>query len=178
MVERLQQHTLAPGASRVIRANIKVSSTETGVIFGNIVYEGGGLAERGVVVLADIHIDIMDYIAPAACADVAFRNMWAEFEWENKARPPGVGGWRVEARGGEGAASCGVLLGWMGCAAPGGGAGGLGAVSCCRASVCAAAPSPALPLTALVHTPPSRSRSTRPSLTLTRFWTTLWRPPT
>lgn len=26
----------------MIRANIKVSSTETGVIFGNIVYEGTG----------------------------------------------------------------------------------------------------------------------------------------
>jgi coatomer subunit beta len=103
LVERLQQYTLAPGASRVIRANIKVSSTETGVIFGNIVYEGGGLAERGVVVLADIHIDIMDYIAPASVADVAFRNMWAEFEWENK----------VRARAGRG--PCG------------GGAGGLGA---------------------------------------------------
>lgn len=84
LVERLQQYTLAPGASKVIRANIKVSSTETGVIFGNIVYEGGGTSERGVVVLADIHIDIMDYISPANCADVTFRNMWAEFEWENK----------------------------------------------------------------------------------------------
>ncbi|WIA09801.1 hypothetical protein OEZ85_009176 [Tetradesmus obliquus] len=84
LVERLQQYTLAPGASKVIRANIKVSSTETGVIFGNIVYEGSGYAERSVVVLADIHIDIMDYISPAVCADVTFRNMWAEFEWENK----------------------------------------------------------------------------------------------
>jgi coatomer subunit beta len=66
----------------------QVSSTETGVIFGNIVFEGGGGAAegRGVVVLADIHIDIMDYISPASCADVAFRNMWAEFEWENKVR--------------------------------------------------------------------------------------------
>ena len=36
--------------------------------------------------LNDIHIDIMDYIAPATCADVQFRSMWAEFEWENKAR--------------------------------------------------------------------------------------------
>ena len=26
----------------------------------------------------------MDYISPASCADVAFRTMWAEFEWENK----------------------------------------------------------------------------------------------
>ena len=37
-----------------------------------------------VVVLNDIHIDIMDYIVPATCADVQFRSMWAEFEWENK----------------------------------------------------------------------------------------------
>ena len=64
----------------------QVSSTETGVIFGSIVYETGGTAESHVVVLNDIHIDIMDYISPAPCADVAFRNFWAEFEWENKVR--------------------------------------------------------------------------------------------
>jgi Coatomer beta subunit appendage platform len=39
-----------------------------------------------VVVLNDIHIDIMDYINPATVADVQFRSMWAEFEWENKVR--------------------------------------------------------------------------------------------
>jgi len=114
LVERLQQYTLAPGASKVIRANIKVSSTETGVIFGNIVYEGGGLAERGVVVLADIHIDIMDYIAPAVCADVAFRNMWAEFEWENKVRRGGAVCVCVRRVRGVGmlraASGCGVLF--------------------------------------------------------------------
>lgn len=64
----------------------QVSSTETGVIFGNIVYDAAGQMDRNVVVLNDIHIDIMDYISPASCADVAFRNMWAEFEWENKVR--------------------------------------------------------------------------------------------
>jgi len=37
-----------------------------------------------VVVLNDIHIDIMDYIVPATCTDAEFRQMWAEFEWENK----------------------------------------------------------------------------------------------
>jgi len=84
LVERPQAHSLAPGASRTLRANVKVSSTETGVIFGNIVYEGAGAAERALVVLRDVHIDIMDYIRPAVVADVAFRNMWAEFEWENK----------------------------------------------------------------------------------------------
>ena len=66
------------------RANIKVSSTETGAIFGSIVYEDTLSSGRNVVVLNDIHIDIMDYISPAMCADVQFRSMWAEFEWENK----------------------------------------------------------------------------------------------
>ena len=68
------------------RANIKVSSTETGAIFGSLVYEGAGYGDRAVVVLNDIHIDIMDYISPASCTDVQFRSMWAEFEWENKVR--------------------------------------------------------------------------------------------
>lgn len=84
LVERPQNYALAPNTSKQIRANIKVSSTETGVIFGNIVYETSSVLDRNVVVLNDIHIDIMDYIAPASCADIAFRNMWAEFEWENK----------------------------------------------------------------------------------------------
>lgn len=39
-----------------------------------------------MVVLNDIHIDIMDYIVPAVCTDAEFRSMWAEFEWENKVR--------------------------------------------------------------------------------------------
>merc|ERR1712001_626093 len=37
-----------------------------------------------VVVLNDIHIDIMDYIVPAMCTEPEFRQMWAVFEWENK----------------------------------------------------------------------------------------------
>lgn len=84
LVERPTSHTLAAGASCRIRANIKVSSTETGAIFGNLVFEGTGYGDRNVVVLNDIHIDILDYIVPASCSDAAFRAMWAEFEWENK----------------------------------------------------------------------------------------------
>lgn len=84
LVERPQNYNMAPHTTRVIRANIKVSSTETGVIFGNIVYENTAYSDRSVVVLNDIHIDIMDYISPASCPDVMFRAMWAEFEWENK----------------------------------------------------------------------------------------------
>lgn len=44
----------------------------------------GAVSDRNCVVLNDIHIDIMDYIVPATCTDTEFRQMWAEFEWENK----------------------------------------------------------------------------------------------
>jgi vesicle coat complex subunit len=42
------------------------------------VYDVSGAAsDRNVVVLNDIHIDIMDYIVPASCNDTEFRQMWA-----------------------------------------------------------------------------------------------------
>lgn len=84
LVERPSMHNLAAHSFHSIKATIKVSSTETGVIFGNIVYDGPGTAESNCVVLNDIHIDIMDYINPADCNETQFRSMWTEFEWENK----------------------------------------------------------------------------------------------
>ncbi|KAG7187989.1 hypothetical protein KM043_013945 [Ampulex compressa] len=85
LVERPQPIVLAPKDFARIKANVKVASTENGIIFGNIVYDVSGAgSDRCVVVLNDIHIDIMDYIVPATCTDAEFRQMWAEFEWENK----------------------------------------------------------------------------------------------
>ena len=66
LTEKTNTHTLAPHDFANIKANVKVSSTETGIIFGNIVYEVAGASlDRNCVVLNDIHIDIMDYISPA-----------------------------------------------------------------------------------------------------------------
>ncbi|CAG9854809.1 unnamed protein product [Phyllotreta striolata] len=85
LVEKPQPVVLAPKDFCNIKANVKVASTENGIIFGNIVYDVTGAAsDRNVVVLNDIHIDIMDYIVPASCTDSEFMRMWAEFEWENK----------------------------------------------------------------------------------------------
>ncbi|GJQ73897.1 hypothetical protein Trydic_g18831 [Trypoxylus dichotomus] len=85
LVEKPQPIVLAPNDFCNIKANVKVASTENGIIFGNIVYDiTGAASDRNVVVLNDIHIDIMDYIVPASCTDIEFRRMWAEFEWENK----------------------------------------------------------------------------------------------
>ncbi|WFD01369.1 coatomer subunit beta [Malassezia obtusa] len=90
LVERPSSYTLAPFSYQSIKATIKVSSTETGVIFGNIVYEGAagagtnGSGESRYVVLNDIHVDIMDYISPSYCSETEFRSKWTGFEWENK----------------------------------------------------------------------------------------------
>ncbi|OCH95747.1 coatomer protein [Obba rivulosa] len=83
LVERPSVYTIAPHSFQSIKATIKVSSTETGVIFGSILWEGPGMAEQ-CVILNDIHIDIMDYIKPAYCTEAQFRSMWTEFEWENR----------------------------------------------------------------------------------------------
>ena len=73
IVERPAVYTLAPHGFQSIKATIKVSSTETGVIFGSILWEGPNMSEA-CVILNDIHIDIMDYIKPAYCneAQVCF----------------------------------------------------------------------------------------------------------
>ncbi|TIA96101.1 hypothetical protein E3P89_03416 [Wallemia ichthyophaga] len=88
IVERPSTTTLAPHAFHTLKASVKVSSTETGVIFGNIAFDalgsGGGSGEGTNIVLNDIHVDIMDYIKPATCTESQFRAMWSEFEWENK----------------------------------------------------------------------------------------------
>ncbi|KAL4766243.1 coatomer subunit beta [Aspergillus foveolatus] len=84
VVERPTTHNLGPRDFLNVQATVKVSSTDTGVIFGNIVYDGASSTETHVVILNDIHADIMDYIQPAHCTETQFRTMWTEFEWENK----------------------------------------------------------------------------------------------
>ena len=84
LVERPQPYSLGPHDEKRIRANIKVSSTETSHIFGTIVFDNSSNAQKTYVNLNDIQLDIMDYIRPAECKNEEFRAMWAEFEWENK----------------------------------------------------------------------------------------------
>jgi coatomer subunit beta len=84
VVERPTTQNLAPHDFQNVQCTIKVSSTDTGVIFGNVVYDGASSTENNVVILNDVHVDIMDYIQPATCTETQFRTMWTEFEWENK----------------------------------------------------------------------------------------------
>ncbi|EHK99222.1 putative Coatomer subunit beta [Glarea lozoyensis 74030] len=84
VVEKPTTQNLGPHDFQNVQTTIKVSSTDTGVIFGNVVYDGASSTENNVVILNDVHVDIMDYIQPAVCTETQFRDMWAEFEWENK----------------------------------------------------------------------------------------------
>jgi coatomer subunit beta len=84
VVERPTTQNLGPHDFHNVQCTIKVSSTDTGVIFGNVVYDGAHSTDTNVVILNDLHVDIMDYIQPAMCTETQFRTMWTEFEWENK----------------------------------------------------------------------------------------------
>jgi coatomer subunit beta len=84
LVERPQSYTIGPLDERHVSASIKVSSTETGHIFGTLVFDNASTAQKTYVNLNDIQLNIMDYIRPAECRNENFRLMWAEFEWENK----------------------------------------------------------------------------------------------
>ena len=84
LVERPQSYNIGPLDERRVSANIKVSSTETGHIFGTIVFDNASTAQKAYVNMNDIQLNIMDYIRPAECRNEEFRSMWAEFEWENK----------------------------------------------------------------------------------------------
>lgn len=83
---QFQTYTIGPMGRVWIRANLKVSSTETGVIYGNLVYDiaGSTASDKHCVVLNNIRVDIIDYIKPATVTDSQYRSMWYEFEWENK----------------------------------------------------------------------------------------------
>lgn len=84
VVDKPSSNNIAPHGFHRTQTTIKVSSADTGVIFGNIVYDGQHADESTIVILSDVHIDILDYIKPATCTEAQFRKMWNEFEWENK----------------------------------------------------------------------------------------------
>lgn len=84
LTDRHPAFTMAPRAQRTLTTNIKVSSTETGHVFGNISFDHPQQLTTNIIALQEIYIDIMNYIKPATCTDSEFRSMWAEFEWENK----------------------------------------------------------------------------------------------
>jgi len=84
IMDRPAPSTLAPGQQLMVRASIKVASTETGTIFGYVTFDKNAAGDKESTVLSELHVDILDYIERAWIGELAFRTMWSEFEWENK----------------------------------------------------------------------------------------------
>eukprot|EP00928_Gymnodinium_smaydae_P009748 TRINITY_DN13646_c0_g1_i1.p1 TRINITY_DN13646_c0_g1~~TRINITY_DN13646_c0_g1_i1.p1 ORF type:complete len:1017 (-),score=275.67 TRINITY_DN13646_c0_g1_i1:150-3200(-) len=84
IVDRPVGVTLAPGQQATVHASVKVGSTETGIIFGNVTHEKKSATDKEYSVMNELHIDILDYIECATVGEMSFHTMWSEFEWENK----------------------------------------------------------------------------------------------
>ncbi|KAJ3445470.1 coatomer subunit beta [Anaeramoeba flamelloides] len=85
LIQRQQPYSIAPLGQKTIRTTLKVSSTESGLIFGNINYDvSGSKSETNTVVLNDISINVLNYLIPSDTSEIKFRKMWADFAWENK----------------------------------------------------------------------------------------------
>lgn len=84
VLESSPSANIPPMSFHTARTTIRVSSADSGVIFGNIAYEGKTAGEGTVVILNEIRLNILDYIRPAKCSSSEFLRMWSEFEWENK----------------------------------------------------------------------------------------------
>ncbi|KAH3902118.1 probable Coatomer subunit beta [Saccharomycodes ludwigii] len=84
IIDNPPSSNVVPHGFHKISVACKVTSADTGVIFGNIIYDGGHGEDAKYVIMSDVHIDIMDYIKPGKIDENKFRVMWNEFEWENK----------------------------------------------------------------------------------------------
>ncbi|QLG73997.1 hypothetical protein HG535_0F05090 [Zygotorulaspora mrakii] len=84
IVDTPSSTNVVPHGFHKVSVTVKVSSADTGVIFGNIIYDAAHGEDAHYVILNDVHVDIMDYIKPGKTDDEHFRTMWNAFEWENK----------------------------------------------------------------------------------------------
>lgn len=84
VVDRPTIQNVPPMSFYTTQTTIRVNSADSGVICGNITYEGKTAIEGAVIILNEIPLNVLDYIKPAKCTDSEFRDMWSKFEWENK----------------------------------------------------------------------------------------------
>jgi coatomer subunit beta len=83
LVDRPQPCNIGVGQSKLLKATLKVSSSDAGVIFGNLTYDNtaGGLG--CMLTLNEVPIDVSEYISPHPCEDTDFRRLWGSLNWES-----------------------------------------------------------------------------------------------
>lgn len=84
MVEKPIPITLKAESSATIKASLKVSSTDNGVIFGYLTYDSASGNEPTMLNINEIQIDFINDLMQDTCSELEFKKKWAEYEWENK----------------------------------------------------------------------------------------------
>ena len=84
MVEKPIPITLRANTSATIKASLKVSSTDNGVVYGYITYDSSSGNQPNILNINEIQIDFINELMKAECTDFDFKKKWAEYEWENK----------------------------------------------------------------------------------------------
>jgi coatomer subunit beta len=88
VVDKAKPVILGAHGSAHVRKVVRISSTEAGVIFGNVAYTS--VNRKPVVNTAsEIHLDVADFLkedsgAAGVGSQEHFRSLWSGFEWENK----------------------------------------------------------------------------------------------
>lgn len=81
VVERPQTYTVGPEDTITVNCSIKVASTESSHIFGTVVYGVSGSAEKTVINLNDVMLDVVDYLRPDSCTTSDFRKYVLPTYW-------------------------------------------------------------------------------------------------
>jgi len=84
VVEKPIPLTLRAESSATLKASLKVSSTDHGVIYGYLTYDSASGNQPNILNINEIQIDFINDLMEAACTELEFKKKWAEYEWENK----------------------------------------------------------------------------------------------
>jgi coatomer subunit beta len=84
IVEKPVPISLRPESSATIKASLKVSSTDNGIIYGNLTYESSSSTQPELLNINEIQIDFINDLMKAETTELEFKKKWAEYEWENK----------------------------------------------------------------------------------------------
>jgi coatomer subunit beta len=85
LIDRPIPTTLKPESTATLKASLKVSSTDNGVIYGYISYDTSSSGnEPKMLNINEMQIDFINDLLPASCSEIDFKKKWAEYEWENK----------------------------------------------------------------------------------------------
>lgn len=61
-----------------------MSSTDNGIIYGNLTYETSTSTQPEILNINEIQIDFINDLMKSETTELEFKKKWAEYEWENK----------------------------------------------------------------------------------------------